>query len=287
MATAAPGATGPGAPERSLPACGGAGPRAVRLSIRPSTVLRALRFDGAHRPERVEGRLSKGNPKSAISPPPPRAPQAPRTAGGCRPHLAVGGTPTVIPRLPRRSLPLSAVHHSMRQPGVVPGNVNNRDEDGFVIRRFRPHPPSASFRCSLFGTSLGLPPSPLCARSLPALGGRPLDFARGKPLRLNHPPSEQISCQRHGPARHASTPFHVIRGFSRFLRGRCEVIRGFLRANPCTESLRTGLFFRFSPSRSAPNPLGAPKTRFDPPKNAPIPGFPAKIIFRNFPPGPP
>jgi len=29
-------------------------------------MLRALRFDLAHRPERVEGRLSKGNPKSAI-----------------------------------------------------------------------------------------------------------------------------------------------------------------------------------------------------------------------------
>jgi hypothetical protein len=28
--------------------------------------LRALRFDRAHRPERVEGRLSKGNPKSEI-----------------------------------------------------------------------------------------------------------------------------------------------------------------------------------------------------------------------------
>jgi len=53
---------------------------AVRRSIRPSTMLRALRFDGAHRPERVEGRLSKGNPKSAIVPPfPPRAPsQRPR-----------------------------------------------------------------------------------------------------------------------------------------------------------------------------------------------------------------
>ena len=29
-------------------------------------MLRALRFDRAHHPERVEGRLSKGNPKSAI-----------------------------------------------------------------------------------------------------------------------------------------------------------------------------------------------------------------------------
>ena len=92
-------------------------------------------------------------------------------------------------------------------------------------------------------------------------------------------PGTQILCQTGRPAPHASTPLHRMLGFSRSPRGRSEVIRGFFGANPCTQSLKTGLFFRFSSLRTAQNPPGALQTAPDPQKNAPISGCSAKNNF--------